>query len=73
MYREDENLRYSRELEKLNSEIRLLKTSETDLLKTIDQLKEEVSPYMMFKRSYVNHQINKFRTLVITLKWSKAL
>ena len=41
--REEESRKYSHEFERLNSEIALLKTSETNLLKSINQLKEENS------------------------------
>ena len=42
MYREDETRKYSQEFEKLNNEISVLKTNEVELLKTIDELKENI-------------------------------
>jgi chromosome segregation ATPase len=43
MYREDENRKYSREIEKLNNEITSLKMNEIVLMKNIDELKENLS------------------------------
>jgi len=43
MYREDENRKYSREIEKLNSEIASLKMNEIVLMKNLDELKENLS------------------------------
>ncbi len=42
IYREDENRKYNQEIEALNSEIASLKVTEIALLKTIDELKEDL-------------------------------
>lgn len=43
IYREDENHKYSHEIEKLNSEITSLKTNEMVLMKNVDELKVNLS------------------------------
>lgn len=42
LFREDENRKYGYELEKLNSEIATLKTSEINLIENIEHLKENL-------------------------------
>lgn len=42
LYREDENRKYGHELERLNSEIATLKSTEINLIKNIEELKENL-------------------------------
>lgn len=41
-HRDDDNRKYSQDIEKLNNEISVLKTNEMSLLKNIDELKQEL-------------------------------